>query len=198
MKRILMILICALVLAGCGSKTVSEVNRFEESEDEKYNDVDAYTESYEETEIESESLEETESDIEILSKHTYSIGDDKIHISFGQNEDEYSLNVTCEIEDKVNALSTHIYLNEIMNTDESELKKFIDTFNFSYSIFMGDGSVLIGSPELSMAVSKDGELLSIEDCFVQELQAKQDSEEEMNFDYGAQVIDFLMDFIENY
>lgn len=137
---------------------------------------------------------EKEQEINVLAQKTYNIGEDTFNFSFGQREnEEYSFTLLCHIEDKSDAYMAHISLNAIFNSDEEVLKVVTDTMNFSYSIFVGDGTVLFRSKDI-LYLAKDGELIGVNNYFSAEWLL---DEEEKDWDYGTQVTNFLVDFMQN-
>lgn len=70
-----------------------------------------------------------------------------------QEDGKYLFSLLCNIEDKSDAFMTHISLNTLFNSDDENIKVLIETMNFSYSIFIGDGIVLMRTKSL-LYVSK--------------------------------------------
>lgn len=139
-----------------------------------------------------EHLEE-QNQTNILSQHEYSIGDDRFVFVFSEEDGKYSLNLMCYIDDKTDAFWTHISLNALFSGQE-DLEEFIDYSNFSYSIMIGDGVVLMRNKYLLTLMSVDDGLISVSDYFSTEWMI----ENSRTSDYGEQVVNFLVDFIQNY
>lgn len=138
-----------------------------------------------------EEKENKKNELEILADKTYSIGEDTFYFSFGKRENgEYSFMLLCKISNKSDAFCTHIFLNSIMNSDDESIKPIRDIF--AYSIFVGDGTVLTRTNSAMLLMSADGEMLSTDDYF----SAEWFRDESADSDYGAQIIDFLIDFIQ--
>lgn len=142
-------------------------------------------------------LEEQEkSNSKTLREKTYNIGEDEFHFSLQQDEDdEYRLMLLCIIEDKSDAFWTHILLNnEIMNNQDESIKMFTDTLNFSYCITVGDGTILFRMKERLLIQSKDGEMIDVNDYFSNDWILNAGSDDG---DYGTQIANFLVDFVQN-
>lgn len=138
---------------------------------------------------------EEEKEVNILAQKTYKIGEDTFDFSFGQKGNgEYSFTLLCKIEDKADAYMTHISLNAIFNSDEEAIKALTDTMNFSYGMIIGDGTSLTRTKGILFILSKDGEMIKAEDYFPVEWVLE---ENVTKSDYGTQVTNFLVDFIEN-
>lgn len=129
----------------------------------------------------------------ILAQKTYSIGEDTFTFSLGEKEDEYNFNLICEIEDKSDAYITHISLNSLFNSDDENIKALTETMNFSYTIYVGDGTILLRTKGL-LYITKDDEIIDVNDYFSIDWIT---SEEFRESDYGTQVANFLANFIEN-
>lgn len=140
-----------------------------------------------------EHLEE-EKEVKVLAQKTYDIGEDTFNFMFGQKGNgDYSFNLTCQIADKADAFYTHISLNALFNSDDESIKALTDTMNFTYSILIGDGTLLMRSDSFLYLI-KDDEVIEAEDYFSPEWLI---SDEYQESDYGTQVTNFLVDFIEN-
>lgn len=139
------------------------------------------------------SKEGEESDISVSAEKTYNIGDDKFDFVFGEQDGEKRFYLYCNIKDKADAFYVNTSLNTLMNSEDENFKIIKEEFDFSYSIIVGDGAVLFRTPEL-LIITKDGAGIDVEDYFSAEWMA---SEEYHESDYGAQVMDFMIDFIEN-
>ena len=141
-----------------------------------------------------EHLEE-EKQANVLSSKTYTIGEDTFDFSFEQNgNDDYSFKLLCWIADKADAFSAQVSLNAIMNSDEPSIKSFLDAIDFSYYIFIGDGTIIIKTENISYVTSNNGEIVDITDYFSPEWTL---SEERHDSDYGTQIVNFMVDFIQN-
>ena len=138
--------------------------------------------------------EEGETEINILAEKTHTIEQDTFRFTFGEMGDKYKLSLHCNIDDKSDAFSTHIVLNGMMNSEDENLKAFIDTMNFSYLINIGDGSTIIRSKDALLMMSKENKIISVADYFSAEWMI---SDEYHESDYGRQVSSFLIDFIES-
>lgn len=137
---------------------------------------------------------EKEKEVTVLAEKTYNIGEDTFDFSFGQRGNgEYSFTLLCKIEDKADAYMTHISLNALFNSDEESIKSLTETMNFSYSIIIGDETVLLRTKGI-LYLSKDGEIIDVNDYFSVDWILE---DERMESDYGEEVINFLVDFIEN-
>lgn len=137
---------------------------------------------------------EKEKEVTVLSEKTYNIREDTFDFSFGQRGNgEYSLTLLCKIEDKADAYMTHISLNALFNSDEESIKSLTETMNFSYSIIIGDETVLLRTKGI-LYLSKDGEIIDVNDYFSVDWILE---DGRMESDYGEEVINFLVDFIEN-
>lgn len=135
-----------------------------------------------------------ENGVNILAKKTYNIENDTFNFSLGQSENgDYKFTLLCEIADKSDACITHISLNALFNSDDENIKALIETMHFSYSIFIGDGTVLMRTKSL-LYLSKDGEMVDVNDYFSADWISSEDFQES---DYGTQVANFLVDFMEN-
>lgn len=98
--------------------------------------------------------EEGEEQLNVLDKKTYNIGEDTFTFGLMRQEDgKYLFSFLCNIKDKSDAFMTHISLNTLFNSDDENIKVLIETMNFSYSIFIGDGIVLMRTKSL-LYVSK--------------------------------------------
>ena len=170
-----------IYITDCGNKEyeVSFMDEWSIYKDE------AYYEYLEEKEAE-------ENKLEILADKTYAIGEDTFNFSIGKRKNgEYSFTILCEIADKSDALYTHISLNAIMNSEDGAIKPIRDML--SYSIIIGDGTSITRTNDALMLMSSEGEILSVDDYFSAEWVANEFN----NSDYGTQVTNFLVDFIEN-
>lgn len=143
-----------------------------------------------ETEIEETEIEETEN---VLAKKVYNIEEDSFSFLLSEDGGERRLYLYCDVEDKFNALYTHVSLNSIMNSSEENVKVITEKFNFSYSIIIGDGTVLFRTTDV-LSLVKDKEAIDIEEYFSTEWLASEAGRES---DYGTKVVEFMMDFIEN-
>lgn len=144
-----------------------------------------------------EEEEQKEYEINVLAKKTYNIGEDTFNFSFGQKENgEYSFTLFCRIEDKIDAYSTHVSLNTLFNSDEEALKVTTDTMNFTYSIFVSDGTMLMRSKNF-LYLTKDSEIIDVQDYFSAEWLLEALEGDAIDSDYSDQVINFLVDFIQN-
>lgn len=139
-----------------------------------------------------EHLEE-ENQVNILSQHEYSIGDDRFAFVFSEEDGKHSLNLMCFIDDKADAFWTHISLNALFSGQE-DMKWLIDDLNFSYSIMIGDGVGLIRSKDSLILMSVDDGFISVSDYF----SAEWIIESAGTSDYGEQVVNFLLNFIQYY
>lgn len=140
-----------------------------------------------------EELETNGEEFVASAKKTYNIGDDRFDFVLGEDNGEKRFYLYCNIKDKSDAFDAHISLNTLMNSEDENFKIIKEEFGFSYSIIVGDGAVLFRTPEL-LIITKDGAGIDVEDYFSAEWIA---SEEYHESDYGAQVMDFMIDFIEN-
>lgn len=136
---------------------------------------------------------EEEKQSNVLAEHEYNIDDDRFVFVFSEKDGEHSLNLICYINDKSDAFWTHISLNALFNNPE-DMKWLIDDLNFSYSIMIGDGVVLIRSKDSLTLMSVDDGFISVGDYFSTEWM----TESAGTSDYGEQVGGFLVDFIQNY
>ena len=137
---------------------------------------------------------EEEKEVTTLAEKTYNIGEDTFNFSFGQRGNgEYSFILLCNIENKADAYVTHISLNALFDSDEEAIKALTGTMNFSYTIIMGDKTVLLRTKGL-LYLSKGGEIIDVNDYFPVEWVLE---ENVTKSDYGTQVTNFLVDFIEN-
>lgn len=137
---------------------------------------------------------EEEKEVTTLAEKIYNIGNDTFAFSFGQRGNgEYSFILLCNIENKADAYMTHISLNALFNSDEEAIKALTDTMNFSYTIIMGDKTVLLRTKGL-LYLSKGGEIIDVNDYFPVEWVLE---ENVTKSDYGTQVTNFLVDFIQN-
>lgn len=128
----------------------------------------------------------------VLAEKTCEIGADSFHFTLGQRGDEYEFTLLCIIENKTDAYNTHLSLNSIMNSSEDVLKPIQDIF--SYCIVIGDGTLLMRTSDMLLITSGDGKVISMDDYFSIDWIL---SEANMDSDYGTQVLNFLIDFIEN-
>lgn len=141
-----------------------------------------------------EEEEQKENQINILAQKTYNIGEDTFDFSFGQRENgDYSFTLLCKIEDKADAYMTHISLNALFNSDEESIKALTETMNFTYSIIIGDGTLLMRTKGL-LSLVKDKEIIDVNDYFPVDWVLEENTTKS---DYGTQVANFLVDFIEN-
>lgn len=145
------------------------------------------------TETEDVVLESEEDDINVLAKKTYNIGDDTFGFAFVEDSGEKCFYLYVNIKDKADAFYVHTSLNTLMNSEDENFKIIKERLNFTYSIIVGDGAVLFRTPD-ALVITKDGEGLDVADYFSAEWMV---SEEYHESDYGAQAMDFMMDFIEN-
>lgn len=137
---------------------------------------------------------EEEKEIKVLAQKTYNIGDDTFDFSFGKRGNgDYSFALLCRIENKSDAYMAHISLNALFNSDEEALKVTTETMNFTYSIIVGDGTVLLRSKDV-LYLTKNGEMIGVNDYFSVDWIL---NDEEKNWDYGTKVINFLVDFMQN-
>lgn len=137
---------------------------------------------------------EEEKEVNVLAQKTYNIGDDTFNFSFGQRGNgEYSFTLLCQVEDKSDAYMTHISLNALFNSDEESIRALTETMNFSYSIIIGDGTLLLRTKGMLYLVN-DKEVIDVNDYFSVDWIL---SDERKESDYGDKVIGFLVDFIEN-
>ncbi len=138
---------------------------------------------------------EKEKEVNVLAQKTYNIGEDTFDFSFGQRGNgEYSFTLLCHINDKSDVFWTHISLNAIFNSDEEALKAITETMNFSYSIIVGDGTLITRAKDILIIILESGEIISTEDYFSTEWIAGEQYHES---DYGEKVTNFLVDFIKN-
>ena len=136
---------------------------------------------------------EEENQANVLAEHEYNIDDDRFVFVFSEKDGEHSLNLICYINDKSDAFWTHISLNALFNNQE-DMKWLIDDLNFSYSIMIGDGVVLIRKKDSLTLMSVDDGFISVGDYFSTEWM----TESAGTSDYGELVGGFLVDFIQNY
>lgn len=141
-----------------------------------------------------EEEEQKKNQTNILAQKTYNIGEDTFDFSFGQRENgDYSLTLLCKIEDKSDAYMTHISLNALFNSDEESIKALTETMNFTYSIIIGDGTLLMRTKGF-LSLVKDKEIIDVNDYFIVDWVLEENATKS---DYGTQVTNFLIDFIEN-
>lgn len=201
-KIIFAILLCALLFTGCGNQDDAEAEAKSQKADTQQEpnvEADAETESRKTgqtaqrtDETQQETGETTEeSNTEVLSEEAYYIGEDKFRFVLSEENGEYSLTLFCNIEDKSDAYYTHISLNSIMESEEEGIKPLKDIL--TYSISIGDGTFLFRNKEQLTLLSENNETISKDDYF--SVDWLLDEAEES--DYGEQVADFLVDFMEN-
>lgn len=192
MKRlILSIIALSLILCGCGRGEPKKPDDAETiSENEKISDLSENGAANLGSE---EGLAADREEFVASTKKTYNIGDDRFDFVFGEDNGEKRFYLYCNIKDKADAFCVHTSLNTLMNSEDENFKIIKEEFGFSYSIIVGDGAVLFRTPEL-LIITKDGAGIDMEDYFSAEWMA---SEEYHESDYGAQVMDFMIDFIEN-
>ena len=151
--------------------------------------------SYENDEAYYKHLEELkENELQVLSKKSYNIREDTFDFIFGEDNNGYNFSLICKIQDKSDAFYTHISLNAIMKSSDDNIKMFLDNFNFSYCIFIGDGTFLMRTKDLLWIVPEDGNPIDVDEYFSTEWFA---NEANLESDYGTQVVNFLTDFIKN-
>ena len=155
--------------------------------------IEEFVNEYLETRKNDNDEKETEIEGNILEQKTYNIEEDSFSFSLSEDGGEQMLSLSCHIEDKFNALYTHVSLNSIMNSSDENVKVIAEKFYFSYGIVIGDGTVLFRTPDV-LSLVKDNEAIDIEEYFSAEWLASEAGRES---DYGTKVIEFMMDFIEN-
>lgn len=89
---------------------------------------------------------------------------------------------------------THISLNALFNSDDENIKALTETMNFSYGMIVGDGTSLTRTKGILFILSKDGEVVDVNDYFSVDWVLESNATDS---DYGTQVTNFLADFIEN-
>lgn len=161
-----------------------------------YEEVSEFIEKYKNNLLKETTEEEKE--LNVLAQKTYNIGEDTFDFSLNQREDGvYDFMLVCQIKDKADAFSTHMALNSIMNSDEESLKPIIDDMNFSYCVLVSDDAMILRAKSSLQVIVKGEEkidtLVDVEDYFSPEWVA---GEEYHESDYGEQVVNFLVDFIE--
>lgn len=138
---------------------------------------------------------EEEKEIKALAQKTYNIGDDTFDFSLEERENgEYRFSLLCHVDDKSDSYMTHISLNALFNSDEEALKVITETMNFAYTIIVGDGTTITKTKGALLIISKEGETISIEDYFSPDWITRG---EFLESDYGTQVTNFLVDFVQN-
>ena len=142
------------------------------------------------------SLEETEESkmqAEVLAKETYYIGEDEFSFSLFQESGEFKTSLFCNIENKSNVFDTYFFLNSFLNSKEKDVMTMADVLNLTYTIFAGDGSFIMQNKDMLYLSSSEKEIMSADDYFSQDWLTN----EYQKGDYGTQIADFLVDFIEN-
>ncbi len=177
--------------------TVYFEDKWSESEDEtyyKYLKEQEGSESEETKSKESEigEYESEEYEFEIVADETYSIGDDTFHFTISGGDANYHLSLFCKIEEKIDAFYTNIALNALMTSEDQNIAAIVNGFDFSYTIVLGDGSMLTRTKGALMVLSEENELIGIEELFPIEALLK---DEDIDSDYGDQVLGFFGEFL---
>ena len=155
--------------------------------------IDEFVDEYLEIRKNGNNEKEIEEEENVLAKKTYNIGEDYFSFSLSEKGGEQRFSLSCHIEDKFNALYTHVSLNSIINNSDENVKVVTEKFYFSYGIVIGDGTVLFRTPDV-LSLIKDNEVIDVEEYFSTEWLASESGKES---EYGTKVIEFMMDFIEN-
>lgn len=183
---------------GDENYTVYFTDRYTIYEDEDYYERLKKLEESESDQTESEENEfgeygSEEYEREPVADQTYSIGDDTFHFTISASGANYQLILVCNIEEKIDAFYTHIALNELMKSEDENIAALIEGFNFSYSILLGDGSMLTRTKSVLIVLDEDQKLMEVEEFFpVEELLGGENTDS----DYGDQVLEFFVDFLE--
>lgn len=131
---------------------------------------------------------------EVLAEKTYNIGNDNFRFSFSKEKDgEYRTSLFCDIEDKSDAFYTHMALNSMMNSDDENVKTFVEEIGFNYSILIREDSTILIRTDDDLSLITDNGIVSVSEYFSTDWLVNGFPES----DYGEQVATFFVDFIEN-
>lgn len=130
---------------------------------------------------------------EVLSEKTYDIGNDSFSFTLEEKNNEYNFFIYCNVEDKSDAFAVYTALNSFMNSNDSETKKMVDKFGFSYGIYIGEDNTILVRTADSLSFMSGDKIVSADEYFSGDWFANEFHESE----YGTQVLDFLIDFMEN-
>ena len=192
------ILACGVVcISGCGMGNISQTgsdavnNESESFREDDFSDGSESSENKNSSNV-MEVQENKSESIEVLLSKEYYINSDSFNFSLTRANEKDSLSVFADINDKSDAFDTQIALTEIMSDDDENLRRFIEYYNFSYSISVGDGALIIVSNNSSF-IMKDGNFISFDDYYSDDWINTELHES----DYGEAVAEFMTDFINN-
>ena len=130
---------------------------------------------------------------EVLSEKTYDIGNDSFSFTLEEKNNEYNFFIYCNVEDKSDAFAVYTALNSFMNSNDSETKKLVDKFGFSYGIYIGEDNTILVRTADSLSFMSGDKIVSADEYFSGDWFMNEFHES----DYGTQVLDFLIDFMKN-